>query len=360
MNTRTRTAAILPCVVCALGSAAHAAQPPDVVKSDSSANTAMGTNALLDQTTAYYNTGAGYYALFSNATGEYNTAFGALALIENTASYNTGVGSFALENNTTGTFNTANGYAALASSTTAAGNTAVGANSLYTVTTGSYNTAVGYNALQFNATSFYNTAVGVDALYQATGTNNIAIGDGAGSQVLTGSNNIDIGNNGLNESSTIRVGNSKSQTATYIAGIYGTQVTGSAVYITAGGQLGVLASSERFKTQIAPMGVASGNLQKLRPVTFQLKTDPESVRQFGLIAEEVDKIYPELVIRDGEGKIQGVRYEELAPMLLNELQNQSRVLQQQARELRELKQQTRALQASISNLAAKGVTVAMR
>ena len=116
-------------------------------------------------------------------------------------------------------------------------------------------------------------------------------------------------------------------------------MTGAAVYVTSSGQLGVRASSERYKTAIASMGARTGDLQKLRPVTFHLKTDPHGAVQYGLIAEEVDKVYPELVIRDAKGVIQGVRYDELAPMLLNEVQQQKaqlRVMQRQVAELTEV------------------------
>lgn len=145
---------------------------------------------------------------------------------------------------------------------------------------------------------------------------------------------------------------------TYIAGITGAHVTGSAVYISSTGQLGVLASSERYKTAIAPMARSSTErLQLLHPVTFHLKTDPKGDVQYGLIAEEVARVYPELVIRDDAGKIQGVRYEELAPMLLNEAQQQQQQiatqagqLQEMRRELGELKELNRAMQAALSDL----------
>src|SRR5277367_6637184 len=147
----------------------------------------------------------------------------------------------------------------------------------------------------------------------------------------TGSNNIEIGTNGAaGDNNTIQIGVQGTQTKTTIAGIYGDTITGSAVYVTSTGQLGVLGSSERFKTDIAPMPDLSDRLQQLRPVTFHYKTDPKSVRQYGLIAEQVDQVYPELVIRDGKGKIQGVRYEELAPMLLAQMQKQQRINVDQA------------------------------
>jgi hypothetical protein len=134
-----------------------------------------------------------------------------------------------------------------------------------------------------------------------------------------------------------RIGKPGSQTSVYIAGIESAQVTGGAVYVTSKGQLGVLASSERYKTTIVPMGARTEKLKQLRPVSFHLKTDPNGVVQYGLIAEEVDRVYPELVIHDDAGKIHGVRYDELAPMLLNELQRQQQTLAAQAAEIRDLK-----------------------
>ena len=182
-----------------------------------------------------------------------------------------------------------------------------------------------------------------------------------------GSNNIDVGNEGAaNDSGTVRIGAPGAQTATYIAGIESAKVTGSAVYVTAGGRLGVLASSERYKTAIAAIGAHSGKLEQLRPVSFHLRTDPDGVLQYGLIAEEVERVYPELVIRDDAGKVQGVRYDELAPMLLNEVQKQSveiRELKQQQKhfarraEVNALKQQ---LQAALAALRSKDEVVARR
>ena len=178
--------------------------------------------------------------------------------------------------------------------------------------------------------------------------------------MTTGSNNIEIGAEGAaNDNNTIHIGVQGTQTNTLIAGIYGTQVTGSAVYVTSEGQLGVLASSERYKTDITPIP-RSAKLLQLRPVSFHLKTDPGGAVQYGLIAEEVDKVYPELVIRDHSGQIQGVRYEELAPMLLNEMQKQQMVVAAQAAEIRDLKKLVLEMQAGLLQLQAKDKLVAQR
>ena len=170
----------------------------------------------------------------------------------------------------------------------------------------------------------------------------------------------------------IRIGTGAA--ATYISGISNAKVTGSAVYVTSTGQLGVQASSERYKTAIASMGSNSSKLAQLRPVTFRLKTDPEGVTQYGLIAEEVAKVYPELVIHDAAGKIEGVRYEELAPMLLNEAQQehqtvasqaqklatQDKQIAAQAAQLRAMKQQLAQMQVALGLLQNKDGRVAQR
>jgi hypothetical protein len=235
-------------------------------------------------------------------------------------------------------------------------------------TTGANNTASGYQALASNTTASYNVATGFEALLNnTTGSNNTAIGASAGSHQTTGSNNIYIGNLGdPGESGVIRIGNSI-QAATYIAGISNAHVTGSAVYVTSTGELGVLASSERYKTAIAPMGANTDKMQQLRPVSFHLKTDPKGTVQYGLIAEEVDKVYPEPVVRDKNGRIDGVCYAELAPMLLNEMQKeQSTVatlvaqheadavkLDSQAAKIASLEQQLAGIQAALIKLQPK-------
>jgi Chaperone of endosialidase len=274
---------------------------------------------------------------------------------------NVASGLLTLVANTTGASNSAVGYSALTGNTTGSNNTAFGASALLSNTAGKGNAAQGVNALYSNSTGIRNLGVGNNALYGNTiGNYNIGLGYEGGYNITTGSNNIEIGTAGsASDNNTIQIGSQGTQTFTTIAGIYGTQITGSAVYVTSTGQLGVQGSSERFKTDIAPMPALSEKLQQLRPVTFHYKTDPKSVRQYGLIAEEVDRVYPELVIRDESGKIQGVHYEELAPMLLSEVQQQRAQLQErqsvidsqsakidalthQVAELNDLKQQMRA------------------
>jgi hypothetical protein len=328
-------------------------------------NTAVGFQALLFGTTGNSNTATGVHTLTFNTTGSNNTATGVDALSSNTTgNSNTASGVFALTRNTTGSDNTASGVEALFLNTTGSQNTAFGVESLDNNTTGDNNTGFGYLALYSNTVGKGNSAQGVNALYNnttgirnlgignnalyanSTGSYNIALGFEAGYNVLNGSNNIEIGASGnAADDSTIQIGVQGTQTSTTIAGIYGTPVTGSAVYVSSTGQLGVLGSSERFKTDIAPMPELSDKIGQLRPVTFRYKTDPKRLQQYGLIAEEVAKVYPELVIRDEMGTIQGVRYEELAPMLLHETQKQQRINAMQAEraerqdaEIRDLKQ----------------------
>jgi hypothetical protein len=314
-------------------------------------NTATGVNALASNSTGDSNTATGFAALNDNTTGIANTASGFDALLSNrTGNDNTATGTYALNLNTTGNDNTAFGVAALQRNTTGADNTASGFQALLYNTIGYNNTASGYEALHANTTGYYNTATGSGALAANTsGSTNIGIGYHGGYSLTTGSNNIDIGNIGLAaDSGSIRIGTAGTQKTAYIAGIENTHVTGAAVYVTAAGQLGVLASSERYKTGIAPMGRRSDPLQELRPVTFHLKSDPHGALQFGLIAEEVEKVYPDLVIRDSAGTIQGVRYDELAPLLLNEIQRQRRLMTVAGEQAAS---QARTIQAQASQLA---------
>jgi trimeric autotransporter adhesin len=341
-----------------------------------SRNSASGYEALLQNTTGSFNTASGSAALYSNTIGDYNTATGYEALYYNQGGDNAAFGFEALYSNTNGSANTAAGYKVLYSSTTGIGNASVGAFALYANTTGNYNSAYGDEALLHNTIGASNTASGRNALFSnTTGSNNIAIGDSAGYRLTIGSGNIDIANQGLaGENGTIRIGAPSTQVATYIAGIDSAHVTGSAVYVTANGQLGVLASSERYKTGIAPIGEISEKLQELHPVAFHLKTEPQGAIQYGLIAEQVDEVYPELVIRDHTGKIQGVRYDELAPMLLNELQklqhktkSQAKQLDEQGAELRKMRKQlaevmdsNRTTQAALLKLRIPNGRMAMR
>jgi hypothetical protein len=388
----------------ALAGAAYAQVPAtnDTSTTDGLFNTGMGTGALGGPTpvnlTGSDNTAVGFQALFSNTTGSFNTAAGFKALVANTTgSNNTGLGLHALWSNTTGNENTASGVNALLYNTSGYDNTASGVNallsntsgydntasgfqSLYSNTTGDYNTAAGYQALYSN-NGYSNTASGYEALYSntgssntatgvhalansTTGSNNTGIGYHAGVNLTTGSNNIDIGSPGTaGDNNLIRLGVQGTQTATFIAGIYGHSLTGSEVVVTSSGELGVVSSSERFKTAIAPMGSNTEKLGQLRPVTFKLKADATGTRQYGLIAEEVAKVYPELVIRNEAGRIDGIRYDELAPMLLNEVQKQAaeiRALKVQAQAVGEMQKQLAEMHAALAKLQNRDELVAQR
>jgi uncharacterized coiled-coil protein SlyX len=312
-------------------------------------NTANGTNALESNTTGFENTANGFEALLHN-NADFNTASGALALRNNTTGgNNTATGFEALRNNTTGSFNTANGDGALFHNTTGGNNTATGVDALYSNTSGSFNTANGDSALFNNTTGGNNTANGVDALYSntsgsnntanglialfnnTTGGDNIAFGVLAGANLTKGSNNIDIGNLGVGgESRKIRIGTAGTQNGTFIAGIRGvTTVNANAVpvVIDSAGQLGTTSSSRRFKKEIKPMDQTSEAILGLKPVTFQYKSDSTGTPQFGLIAEEVAKVNPDLVVRDEKGEIYTVRYEAVNAMLLNEFLKEHRTVQ---------------------------------
>jgi hypothetical protein len=355
----------LPLLVTALfaaGGPAYAQQPPDVVVSDPQSNTAMGTDALNDLAGGVSNTASGAFALLFNSSGNYNTATGVNALQANTTGgENAAFGVDALYSNN-GSNNAAFGTSALLGNTSGNNNTACGVNALLSNANGSNNTACGYEALYRNTGGGQNTAFGVEALHGNTkGSSNIAAGYKAGFNLTTGSNNIDIGNEGMAaDSGTVRIGTNSTQTTTYIAGIYGTSVSGSAVMVSSNGQLGVTVSSERFKTDITPMGSISQRLQQLRPVTFHLKTDPKGTTHYGLIAEEVAKVYPELVIRSESGRIDGVRYDELAPMLLNEVQKQAAEIRDLKREVAELIDRKRETRAALIALKSKDRLVAQR
>jgi len=291
-------------------------------------NTAEGQAALLSLTTGGFNTAVGFFSLRSDTTGQLNTALGAGALLANTADDNTATGvgallsnttgpvntangAFALFSNTTGGFNTANGYQALLSNTTGTKNTAIGLNALQNNSSGADNTAIGYQALLSNNTAGANTAIGFSALENSTGNGNTAVGFGAGDSVTGASNVICIGTTGNDVSNSCYIGSIAGQTV---------GAGGSTCYVDNDGKLGVFLSARRFETDIADMGAASEALLALRPVAFHYKPelDKTGIPQFGLIAEEVAKVNPDLVTHDAKGEISTVRYEAVNVMLLNE------------------------------------------
>jgi hypothetical protein len=257
-----------------------------------------------------------------------------------------------LQSNTTGSNNTGFGINALFSNTTGNLNVALGVNSLLHNTTGNNNTAEGVNALFNNTTGINNTANGEAALQNnTTGGGNIALGFAAGLNRTTGSNNIDIGSRGVAaESATMRIGTAGIQTRTFIAGVRGAAVAGSTVVVNASGQFGIAASSERFKDEIKPMNKASEAILGLQPVTFRYKKniDPDRVLQFGLAAEDVDAVNPDLVVRDKEGKPYSVRYDQVNAMLLNEFLKEHRKVEQQEASITQLKSTVARHEAAIA------------
>jgi hypothetical protein len=284
------------------------------------ANTAVGWFSLKSDVNGSFNTGIGAGTLLLNVgdtstgDGTENTATGAGALLSNTTGHqNTADGAFALFGNTTGYYNTATGGQALFNNTTAYANTAIGFQALNLNTTGNYNMASGVRALFSNTAGDFNTAIGYDALNNNTGANNVALGSGAGNNATTGNNNVYIGAGML--------GVAGESNACYITSIFGqTSVNGVPVYINSDNKLGTATSSRRFKEDIKSMDKASEAVLALKPVTFRYKKeiDPTGRSQFGLVAEEVEKVNPDLVVRDREGKTYSVRYDQVNAMLLNE------------------------------------------
>jgi hypothetical protein len=310
---------------------------------EGSFNTAVGDQALISNTTGFYNTANGASALSHNTTGNENTAIGFNVLASNTeGSASTAFGAYALSSNTTGNQNTATGYDALLSNTIGNQNTVNGFVTMYSNTTGSASTAFGAYALYNNTTGGNNTAIGLQALLSNTsGDSNIALGVGAGRNLITGNNNIDIGNVGVaGDSKRIRIGTAGMQTKTFIAGISGATVaSGVAVIVGSNGQLGTIVSSERFKDEIKPMDKASEAILALKPVTFHYRKelDPDGIPQFGLVAEQVEKVNPALVARDADGKVYTVRYEAVNAMLLNEFLKEHRTVEDQKATIAQIK-----------------------
>jgi len=319
-------------------------------------NTATGAYALYSYTTGSENTAIGVAALSSNRDGNNNVAIGSGSLVSNTeGSDNTATGLDSLFSNITGSFNTADGSAALATNTTGIGNTATGQAAL-NQNNGSYSTADGLQALVSNTTGNYNTACGLNALFSnTTGSNNTALGSGAGGALTTGSDNIDIGHAGsAYDSAKIRIGTKPTHKNTYIAGIYGVTVPrGLAVIVDSSGHLGTNTSSARFKDAIKPMDKASEAILALEPVTFRYKQelDPDQIPQFGLVAEDVAKVNPDLVARDEEGKPYTVRYDAVNAMLLNEFLKAHAKLQQQQATIEKQQKQIQALTTGLQKVS---------
>jgi hypothetical protein len=335
-------------------------------------NTAEGAGALSGLTGGFYNSAFGFLSLLSNADASFNTGVGAGTLLVNTANNNTATGAGALFSHTTGNGNTANGTFALFNDTSGEVNTATGASALFGNISGSFNTATGLAALAANTTGGDNTANGAQALVSnedgndntavglnallnnTTGDNNTAVGRSAGANQTTGSNNVYIGAN---------IGGTAGESdSCYIGSIFGQTAPngGTTVFIDASNKLGTLTSSKRFKEDIKAMDKASEALFSLKPVTFHYKKeiDPASTSQLGLVAEDVEKVNPDLVVRDKEGKAYSVRYDQVNAMLLNEflkehrafVEEQRKVTQQQ-KEIDVLKRDLKEQQALIQKVS---------
>jgi len=327
--TQSKNRTILPLLIAltlgcfGLSPAARAVDPPPD-GGYPNFNTAEGEDALFSLTTGVNNTAVGFEALFNNVKGNNNTAVGWSALLHNTK-----------------------GLA----------NTAIGSQAMQTNTTGDANVAFGVFTLFNNSTGFRNVAIGTESLKKVNGFDNVGLGYEAGMNISTGSFNICIGNPGAdNDNNTIRIGTTGVQTATFMAGISGVTVPdGVGVIIDSNGKLGTLVSSARYKEGIKPMDKASEAILSLQPVTFHYKQqlDSKGIPQFGLVAEDVAKVDPDLVARDKEGKPYTVRYEAVNAMLLNEFLKEHKKNEKQEATIAELTSQVQALTATVQEQAAQ-------
>ncbi len=318
-----------------------------LVLNTGSANTAVGAAALILNTTGERNTAVGTAAMVNNSTGGDNTAVGDHALTSQTGEGpNTAVGSGALFSNTVGNFNTAIGSGALVSNIDGFSNTAVGFQALFNNDNNDNNTAVGVSALLNNTIGNGNTAIGRAALAQnISGASNVALGNLAGSAVTTADDVICIGADvaGANVDNTCFIGN--------IRDVQTQNADAIAVLVDSDGQLGTASSSKRFKKEIKPMDKASEAILALKPVTFRYKNHKSSTPQFGLIAEEVAEVNPDLVVRDKNGEIYTVRYDAVNAMLLNEFLKAHGKMKEQQKQIHALTAQLKQQAALIRKVS---------
>jgi hypothetical protein len=331
-------------------------------------NTALGNQTLYHDTSGGSNIAVGVRALFSNTTGHRNTATGVYALYGNTTGReNTADGYQALSNNSTGFFNTATGVQALFSNN-ANGNTADGYQALLSNTTGVRNNAVGHQALLSNVTASFNNAVGTTSLYSNRGTGNDAFGDAALQDNVNGNFNTAIGDlagSDITGSGNVCVGagvlgSASENNVTRIKNI-GATAQNSGIYVTLdavnGTKLGYvnISSSLRYKEDIKPMNKASEALFALKPVNFRYKKefDADRAERFGLVAEEVEKVNPDLVARNDRGELTTVRYEAVNAMLLNEFLKEHRKVQELEAALKTINKRLKEQDAKIDKVDAK-------
>jgi len=326
--------------------------------------TAEGCDALNFLTTGAGNTGLGWRSLFLDTTGSFNTGVGGGALALNNADSNTAVGAAALLLNTSGGGNTAVGSNALLYNYNGSANTANGAFALFENTTGVVNVAIGYLALSNNDNGSGNVAIGEESMVSnISGSDNTVVGAGAGNNLQVGSNNVYIGsgvdaNGPFDESDTVRIGGAPNAffpaLHCFIGGIAAGGVTANVQVDPTTGELLQVVSSARYKENIKPMDKASEAIFALEPVTFRYrkKLDAKGIPQFGLVAEEVARVNPDLVTLDREGRPDSVRYEGVNAMLLNEFLKEHRKVEEQQAAITELKsvvaQQQKEFQAAVA------------
>jgi uncharacterized coiled-coil protein SlyX len=319
------------------------------VVSPGGGNVGVGSHALSATTTGSANVAIGFQSLIANTTGGFNIALGVNAMVANiTGSYNVAIGEEALQAHTAGGDNVAVGSGAMALGTSGSYNTAIGSTAM-AFANGNDNIAVGDGALNA-ANGDENIGIGQQACLNCAGDNNIAIGQFAGQSVTSGASNVLLGQNaGLNittgsnnieiatagtkkDSGVIRIGDAAAQKKTFIAGISGVTVSGAAVMVNSKGQLGIATSSARYKEAIKPMKEASEAILSLKPVTYRYKKelDPQRIPQFGLVAEEVAKVDPDLVLKDDQGHPYTVRHEAVNAMLLNEFLKEHKTVEKQS------------------------------
>jgi len=368
-------------------------------------NTAEGQNALLSRSTGGFNTAIGWYSLNALTTANFNTGIGAGTLVLNNGDGNTAVGAGALLLNTAGAHNTAVGVTALLNNDSGTFNVAEGDGTLLNNTTGNENTAIGFQALFQNATTGFNTAVGFNALFSNTGNNNTAIGHAAlssntssnantavggealsdntsgsqntanGQQALShnisGSDNVGLGflaGSGVTTASNVicigaNVAGNNVDDSCFIGNIFGaTSSNGVGVFVNMNGRLGTMTSSRRFKEEIKPIEQASKALYALKPVSFRYKKaiDPTGTPQFGLVAEEVQKVNPDLVVRDKDGQPYSIRYDQVNAMLLNEFINEHKAFLEEQRKVQKLEAALEAVNQRLKEQESKIERVSAR